>query len=620
MLVKVEAQYPTSGGRPILVAGGGSGGDARTRREKAGRFIGGLAGGLGAFAGKHRSLGSLAQAIVSGYAQGKDLGGGAAKNLFWVTPEAQARAAQRHANRQTRAKKVAVERYGGYDKDGNWIEPKSSEEKPYTSPMLDQIEELKRRTNQPSEEVVVTPENRQLTQGTQDAMFEETFDNGDIAVENPKEPFGLLHAPNKEDLREARNQSNEVLVDSTMPRVSEYEDGQKIAITDKHMRGFDDSLDPKLAQSYVDRFSLSPEEKVDYRPAPVVPGKVLVRETDTSIADAMDPTKDWAEDEDDWGPTPLNVLQEGVESLGQDEGLSPEFDRGFEEAKRNEIGRDLVQHVKDRGLDTPRIASEGSSSLIGTGKGGRVLVDNPFGVVEQETVERDAVPIGWEVPVRTVSTEAARAVEEGKFPSGEGTQYWQHPEVGTDIGDKFNLHTLREAVDEIEGRAVAVEHPVYGSKEVTTPMRTGEGYETSDSEKRNALLSNRSPTLPPVDSPMAIMGPTPGLTNQLENQDIQAQNDPSNFDEQDANRDGAPPIPPAGPPVGPPKGPPSGPPSGPPTRPPNPVTAAFEAGKGAVTPTPSVADKIVADDQGNYSVDRLPVVGIRKARRGILVV
>jgi len=162
MLVKVEAQYPTSGGAPILVAGGGGGGGARTRREKAGRFVGGLAGGLGAIAGKHRSLGSLLQAMVSGYAQGKDLGGGAAKTLGWVTPEAQARAEQRHANRQTGAKKVAVQRYGGYDKDGNWIEPKSSEEKPYTSPMLNQVEELKRRKNQPAEEVAVTPENMRL--------------------------------------------------------------------------------------------------------------------------------------------------------------------------------------------------------------------------------------------------------------------------------------------------------------------------------------------------------------------------------------------------------------------------------------------------------------------------
>jgi hypothetical protein len=130
MLVKVEAQYPISGGAPILVSGGG-GDRARTRREKAGRFVGGLAGGLGAIAGKHRSLGSLLQSIVSGYAQGKDLGGSAGKFFGGVSPEAQIRAQQREANRMAQAKKVAVERYGGFNKEGEFVPKVAVEDRKY---------------------------------------------------------------------------------------------------------------------------------------------------------------------------------------------------------------------------------------------------------------------------------------------------------------------------------------------------------------------------------------------------------------------------------------------------------------------------------------------------------
>ena len=130
MLVKVEAQYPISGGAPILVSGGG-GDRARTRREKAGRIFGGVAGGIGAIAGKHRSIGSLLQAIVSGYAQGKDLGGSAGKFFGGVSPEAQVRAQQREANRMAQAKKVAIERYGGFDKDGNFVKPVAVEDRQY---------------------------------------------------------------------------------------------------------------------------------------------------------------------------------------------------------------------------------------------------------------------------------------------------------------------------------------------------------------------------------------------------------------------------------------------------------------------------------------------------------
>jgi len=106
MLVKVEAQYPISGGAPILVSGGGGRGGARGKRERLGRAIGGAVGGLGAIAGKHRSLGSLLQSIVSGYAQGKDLGGGFGR--VFVSPERQAVIDYKHAKRMAEAKANAA--------------------------------------------------------------------------------------------------------------------------------------------------------------------------------------------------------------------------------------------------------------------------------------------------------------------------------------------------------------------------------------------------------------------------------------------------------------------------------------------------------------------------------
>ena len=79
----VEAQYPVGAGAPILVLGGGRGGQARGRtlRERAGGLLGGTVGVLGALTGQHRSLGSLVQSMISGGAQGAGLGAGLARKV-----------------------------------------------------------------------------------------------------------------------------------------------------------------------------------------------------------------------------------------------------------------------------------------------------------------------------------------------------------------------------------------------------------------------------------------------------------------------------------------------------------------------------------------------------------
>lgn len=79
----VKTQYPVGAGAPILVLGGGRGGQARGRtlRERAGGFLGGTVGVLGALAGQHRSLGGLAQSMISGGAQGAGLGAGLARKV-----------------------------------------------------------------------------------------------------------------------------------------------------------------------------------------------------------------------------------------------------------------------------------------------------------------------------------------------------------------------------------------------------------------------------------------------------------------------------------------------------------------------------------------------------------
>jgi len=106
VLVKgIGAQYPASGGPPIMVASGGGNEKARgkTFREKLGGMAGGVLGALGSLAGQHRSLGGLAQSAISGGVQGKQLGQGLGRST--VTREGQARANIREDNKQ----KVAVQ-------------------------------------------------------------------------------------------------------------------------------------------------------------------------------------------------------------------------------------------------------------------------------------------------------------------------------------------------------------------------------------------------------------------------------------------------------------------------------------------------------------------------------
>ena len=85
ILVKqaVGVDYSLSG-QPVMVLGGGRGGQARGRtlRERAGGLLGGTVGVLGALTGQHRSLGGLAQSMISGGAQGAGLGAGLGAETF----------------------------------------------------------------------------------------------------------------------------------------------------------------------------------------------------------------------------------------------------------------------------------------------------------------------------------------------------------------------------------------------------------------------------------------------------------------------------------------------------------------------------------------------------------
>ncbi len=100
----VKPNYNTlSGGPPIMMVGGGGGGGrgGTTMRQRVGGLAGGLVGVAGALAGQHRSLGSLAQSMISGGAQGAALGGSLGRRL--VGRKGQARADLREASRQQRA-------------------------------------------------------------------------------------------------------------------------------------------------------------------------------------------------------------------------------------------------------------------------------------------------------------------------------------------------------------------------------------------------------------------------------------------------------------------------------------------------------------------------------------
>ena len=127
VLVKkaISAQYPVGAGAPIMVLGGGGGGGSRGRtlREQAGGIAGGLVGIAGALTGNHRSLGGLTQSMISGGAQGKQIG--SALGRKFVGREGQARANLR----EEMADKYATARASGeFDKYGV-----SAERTPFTN-------------------------------------------------------------------------------------------------------------------------------------------------------------------------------------------------------------------------------------------------------------------------------------------------------------------------------------------------------------------------------------------------------------------------------------------------------------------------------------------------------
>lgn len=105
----IEPNYNTlSGGPPIMMVGGRGRREnedrpvGRTLRERAGGLGGGLVGVLGALAGRHRSLGGLAQSMVSGGAQGASLGRGLGRRF--VGRAGQERANIREGKRRAQAR------------------------------------------------------------------------------------------------------------------------------------------------------------------------------------------------------------------------------------------------------------------------------------------------------------------------------------------------------------------------------------------------------------------------------------------------------------------------------------------------------------------------------------
>jgi|5_EtaG_2_1085323.scaffolds.fasta_scaffold50434_2 hypothetical protein len=121
----IQPNYNTvSGGPPIMMVGGGRsrGGPAvgRTKREMVGGLAGGLVGVAGALAGQHRSLGSLAQAMISGGAQGKALGSALGRSrLVGVGRQRQARADYDEEAKRDYARMGAEGRFDNRKYDGN---------------------------------------------------------------------------------------------------------------------------------------------------------------------------------------------------------------------------------------------------------------------------------------------------------------------------------------------------------------------------------------------------------------------------------------------------------------------------------------------------------------------
>ena len=126
VLVKkaISAQYPVGAGAPVMVLGGGGGGGGnvrgRTKREIAGGVLGGLVGVAGALTGQHRSLGGLTQSMISGGAQGKQIGEALGRSrLVGVGRTRQAQADLDEEARRDYARMTAEGRFEGRKYDVN---------------------------------------------------------------------------------------------------------------------------------------------------------------------------------------------------------------------------------------------------------------------------------------------------------------------------------------------------------------------------------------------------------------------------------------------------------------------------------------------------------------------
>ena len=119
VLVKqaISPQYPIGAGAPIMVVGGGGnrggGNRGRTLRQRAGGALGGLVGVAGALTGQHRSLGGLTQSMISGGAQGRQLGEALGRFASGRDSRARAKLRQSVADKYADAKASGeFDRYG----------------------------------------------------------------------------------------------------------------------------------------------------------------------------------------------------------------------------------------------------------------------------------------------------------------------------------------------------------------------------------------------------------------------------------------------------------------------------------------------------------------------------
>ena len=109
----IRPNYNTLGGGPVMVVGGnqGRGSRGRTGLERLGRGIGGLVGVTGALTGQHRSLGSLANAMVSGGAQGSAILGGLGRAASGRTGRARANLREQAKQAQALREAELAEKY-----------------------------------------------------------------------------------------------------------------------------------------------------------------------------------------------------------------------------------------------------------------------------------------------------------------------------------------------------------------------------------------------------------------------------------------------------------------------------------------------------------------------------